>query len=114
MLVWLRLQLRSHDESWCALDCGRPESGNKVKEDADGWLDIYVLLSRATRLPDLLLICAPPLPFLLQPEDVRKRLQEFTDRVGICRKTAPKIIQQLDSEEFLHCPGSHTAIVSKV
>ena len=86
------------------IDCGRHESGNTAKEDADWWLDIYVMLSRATRLADLLLIRAPPVSFLLQgpPEDVRKRLQEFTDRAGNCRKAARKVARELGFGDFLH------------
>ena len=99
------------------IDCGRHESGNTVKEDADWWLDIYVMLSKATRLADLLLIRAPPVSFLLQgpPEDVRKRLQEFTDRAGNCRKTARKVVRELGFDEnFYIDPRSYTAIVLKV
>ena len=42
------------------IDCGRHESGNTKKEDGDWWLELYVMLSRATRLSDLLLLRAPP------------------------------------------------------
>ena len=45
------------------IDCGRQEAGAHPKEDDDWWLDLYVVLSRATRLDDLLLMRAPDLTF---------------------------------------------------
>ena len=39
------------------------EAGAHQKEDDDWWLDLYVMLSRATRLDDLLLMRAPDLSF---------------------------------------------------
>ena len=48
------------------IDCGRQEGGAHQKEDDDWWLDLYVMLSRATRLDDLLLIRAPELSFFCQ------------------------------------------------
>ena len=86
------------------IDCGRHESGTTAKEDADWWLDIYVMLSRATRLSDLLLIRAPPVTFLLQgpPPDVKQRLKDFSDRACDCRKQARKLTKKLGFELFLH------------
>jgi hypothetical protein len=48
------------------LDCGRIEKGTYPKDLDDWWLDLYVMLSRATRLEDLLLMRAPPASFLLR------------------------------------------------
>ena len=45
------------------IDCGRQEGGAHRKEDDDWWLDLYVMLSRATKLEDLLLVRAPDLDF---------------------------------------------------
>jgi len=45
------------------IDCGRQEGGAHKKEDDDWWLDLYVMLSRATKLEDLLLLRAPDLDF---------------------------------------------------
>ena len=36
-------------------DCWRHETGATAKEDDDGWLDLYVMFSRDTRLEDFLL-----------------------------------------------------------
>ena len=47
------------------VDCGRHTGGATPKNDEDWWLDLYVMLSRATRLEDLLLVRPPPSDFLL-------------------------------------------------
>ena len=64
------------------LDCGRHESGTGKKEDDDWWLDLYVMLSRATRIEDLLLIRAPAAEFLLRgpPKGLKKQLLKFARR----------------------------------
>ena len=41
------------------IDCGRHEGGAHPKDDDDWWLDLYVMLSRATRLEDFLLNQTP-------------------------------------------------------
>ena len=46
------------------IDCGRIATGPTPKRDEDWWLDLYVMLSRATRLEELLLLRAPSLEFL--------------------------------------------------
>ena len=86
------------------IDCGRHESGTTVKEDGDWWLDIYVMLSRATRLTDLLLLRAPPVSFLLQgpPKDLQKRLKAFTSRASLCRATAQQLVGELGFQALLH------------
>ncbi len=38
------------------VDCGRITDGQHPKNDENYWLDLYVMLSRATRLDDLLLV----------------------------------------------------------
>jgi hypothetical protein len=64
------------------LDCGRHESGAGKKEDDDWWLDLYVMLSRATRIDDLLLMRAPPVEFLLHgpPRGLQTQLKKFAQR----------------------------------
>ena len=61
------------------IDCGRLESGPHPKEEDDWWLDLYVMLSRATRLEDLLLMRPPSASFLLRgpPASLRKQLVRF-------------------------------------
>ena len=85
------------------LDCGRHEVGNGRKDDDDWWLDLYVLLSRATRSEDLLLTRAPPVDFLLRgpPAGLHKQLKKFLARAGACRKTARSLAAKLGFEEFL-------------
>ena len=45
------------------IDCGRQEGGAHPKEDDDWWLDLYVMLSRATQLDDVVLMRAPDFVF---------------------------------------------------
>ena len=89
------------------IDCGRHEGGSTAKEDEDWWLDLYVMLSRATRLDDLLLIRPPPADFLLRgpPKDLQKQLAKFAKRTAMCRADAAKVAQELGFTEFLHGEG---------
>ena len=86
------------------IDCGRLEGGAHPKDDDDWWLDMYVMLSRATRLEDLLLMRAPPPSFLLQgpPASLRKQLQKFALRTEACRRRAEELAAELGFQEFLH------------
>ena len=85
------------------IDCGRHESGNTKKEDGDWWLELYVMLSRATRLSDLLLLRAPPASWLLQgpPEDLRSGLQAFAARTRTCRLRAEQLAAELGLAHLL-------------
>ena len=85
------------------IDCGRHESGSTRKEDGDWWLELYVMLSRATRLEDLLLLRAPSSSFLLQgpPPDLKKRLHAFAARTQQCRIKAKQWALELGFAEFL-------------
>ena len=78
-------------------DCGRQEGGAHPKEDDDWWLDLYVMLSRATKLEDLLLLRAPDLDFFAKgpPKTLRKQLAKFAKRTESCRKEAEKIAREL-------------------
>ena len=86
------------------IDCGRHESGPNPKEPNDWWLDLYVMLSRATRLEDLLLLRAPPASFLLRgpPESLRLHLEKFAARTEACRQRAAELAAELGFTEFLH------------
>ena len=86
------------------LDCGRIESGQGKKDDDDWWLDLYVMLSRATRSEDLLMMRAPPCEFLLRgpPAGLRQQLQKFAKRAAKCRAEAEPLIVDLGFGEFLH------------
>ena len=72
------------------IDCGRHESGSTAKDDDDWWLDLYVMLSRATRLEDLLLERAPDLSFFLRgpPKLMLRALRRFAKRTESCRSKA--------------------------
>ena len=79
------------------LDCGRQETGCHPMEDDDWWLDLYVMLSRATSLDDLLLVRAPDLEFFLKgpPRNLTKQLSKLARRTDICRKNAENLCQEL-------------------
>ena len=85
------------------LDCGRHEAGNGRKDDDDWWLELYVLLSRATRHEDLLLMRAPRNEFFLAgpPQGLRKQLEQFATRTKRCRRDAAALAKELGFTEFL-------------
>ncbi len=85
------------------IDCGRQEGGAHPKEDDDWWLDLYVMLSRATRLEDLLLMRAPDLSFFAKgpPKTLRTQLAKFASRTNACRKQAEKIAEELGLAAFV-------------
>ena len=89
------------------VDCGpppekRPPRGADVH--GDYWLQLYVMLSRATRSEDLLLMRAPAADFLLQgpPADLKSKLATFANRTGACRRTAEALVRELGFESLLH------------
>ena len=86
------------------LDCGRRTVGRGRKEDDDYWLELYVMLSRATRIQDLLLMRAPPCEFLLRgpPSGLRQQLQKFANRTEDCRREARALITELGFDDLLH------------
>ena len=85
------------------IDCGRQDGGAHPEEDDDWWLGLYVMLSRATRLDDLLLMRAPDLDFFAKgpPKNLRSQLEKFARRTTACRKQAEKIARELGFESFL-------------
>ena len=86
------------------IDCGRRADGLYPKLDDDWWLDLYVMMSRATRLENLLLARAPPSSFLLRgpPADLRQQMERFAERAEICRARAAALATELGLDEFLH------------
>ena len=72
-------------------------------EDDDWWLHLYVMISRATRLDDLLLLRAPDVSFLLRgpPENFEQRLALFDKRVKSCRVQAEQLARSLGFARFL-------------
>ena len=68
------------------------------------WLHLYVLLSRATTLENLLVIRAPPADFLLRgpPAKLRERLEVFAQRCDACRARAEDIAQDRRGSRWGH------------
>ena len=98
MRLWL-----ATPASGVLLDCGRREKGANPKSDDDWWLDLYVMLSRATHSEDLLLMRAPDVEFLLRgpPKTLKEALRKFAARTKACRKTAQALAAELGFQEFL-------------
>ena len=86
------------------MDCGRHEAGQGKKDDDDWWLDLYVMLSRATRSEDILVMRAPPVEFLLRgpPSGLREQLRAFLKKAVACRRQARKVAHDLGFDAFLH------------
>ena len=85
------------------IDCAKRETGAHKTDAGDYWLHMYVMLSRATTLRDIVLIRAPPESFLLQgpPADLKKRLAVFRARVTACQNRALAIAANLGFDKFL-------------
>ena len=90
-------------EQGVLIDCAKREGNERETDPESHWLHMYVMLSRATSLHDILLIRAPDATFLLQgpPRDLKKRLQMFRSRVAKCSKYALSIASQLGFKMFL-------------
>ena len=90
-------------EQGVLIDCAKLDTGANATNPDDYWLHMYVMLSRATSLRDILLIRAPDATFLLQgpPRELKKRLQMFRARVAKCSKYALSIANQLGFQTFL-------------
>ena len=65
---------------------------------------MHVMLSRATRLEDLLVMRAPGSEFLLRgpPADLSKQLKKFAKRTAENRLIAEQLAKDLGFDEFLH------------
>ena len=85
------------------VDCARREGGSHPMSPDNWWLHLYVMLSRATRLDDLLLVRAPDLSFLQMgpPKMLREALGKFDRRVKSCRVSAEKLARELGLSKFL-------------
>ena len=85
------------------IDCARRETGQHPTDLDDYWLHLYVMLSRATSLKDLLLLRAPEAAFLLRgpPDNVQSRLKVFRKRVHKCHAAALKKASTLGFALFL-------------
>ena len=85
------------------IDCAKRELGAHPTDANDFWLHMYVMLSRATSLRDIILIRAPDKAFLLQgpPADLQKRLNMFRARVESCSRKAVVLAKELGFDKFL-------------
>ena len=85
------------------IDCGRLEDRNRALHDDDWWLDLYVMLSRATKLDDLLLLRPPDLEFFAKgpPKSLNRQLAKFAARTEACRTEAANIARELGLTQFL-------------
>ena len=72
--------------------------------DGDWWLHLYVMVSRATSLRDLLLVRAPEASWLLHgpPTNLKQRLKMFRSRVTSCHAAAQQMANSLGLGDFLH------------
>ena len=85
------------------IDCARRTGERHPLSDDKYWLDMYVMLSRATKLENILLVRAPEAEFLLQgpPKSLQQKLKTFNKRVTACRGKATKLAQDLGLAQFL-------------
>jgi hypothetical protein len=91
-------------EGGVVIDCARKVDGQHPMDDDRWWLHLYVMLSRATSLDDLLLLRAPGPEFLLRgpPKDLQQKLRIFASRVEACRERALGLAADLGLDKFLH------------
>jgi hypothetical protein len=91
-------------EGGIVIDCGRREDGAHPMSDDTWWLHLYVMLSRATKLENLLLLRPPDESIVSRgpPADMLRQLQVFDHRVQSCRASARALAQQLGLDKFFH------------
>ena len=85
------------------IDAGRRLGGQNPTREDDFWLHLYVMLSRATDLDDILLTRAPPVEFLLKgpPESLARTLRTFAARTNSCGLQARRLAAELGLEYLL-------------
>ena len=85
------------------IDCARRTDGKHPLDKESWWLDLYVMLSRATTFDNLLLLRAPDAEFLLRgpPKCLQEQLKVFDRRVKKCRKEAATKAKELGFDCFL-------------
>ena len=80
------------------LDCARMEpQGQRGLSEDEWWLHLYVMLSRATRLEDMLILRPPPREFLERgpPASLRTALEEFDEKARSSRDEAEQLAAEL-------------------
>ena len=90
-------------EDGIVVDCGRKEDGAHPMDDDTWWLNLYVMLSRATQLDNLLLLRTPDVSFLSRgpPKDMVRQLKVFDERVQSCRVSAWRLARELGLAKFI-------------
>ena len=85
------------------IDAGRRLGGQNPTREDDFWLHLYVMLSRATDLDDILLTRAPPVEFLLKgpPESLARTLRTFAARTNSCGLEARRLAAELGLQDLL-------------
>ena len=81
------------------IDCARIEpKGNQGTKDADWWLHLYVMFSRATCMEDMLPLRPPPREVLEAgpPANVRAALQRFEQQIAQSKEEAVGLAGMLD------------------
>ena len=87
------------------IDCGRRTTGKWPMDDDDWWVNLYVMLSRATRLDDLVLLRAPDIKFLERgpPKNLLRMMKRFEKHLKRGRDEAcqykPQCQQQQKTRE---------------
>jgi len=90
-------------EQGVVIDCAKRESRWRPTNQEEYWMHMYVMLSQATSLVDILLLRAPDARFLLQgpPRKLKERLEVFRARVATCYENALALAGQLGFDGFL-------------
>ena len=76
------------------IDCARlVPAGRQGMKDSDWWLHLYVMLSRATCMEDMLLLRPPPRSLLEAgpPPDVKRALERFEQRIATSTAAADQL-----------------------
>ena len=76
------------------IDCARlPPVGKTGMQDADWWLHLYVMLSRATCMENMLLLRPPPRELLEAgpPPSVKRALERFGERIAASVQAATEL-----------------------
>ena len=87
------------------IDCAQDTSIGRPEERAENWwLHLYVMLSRATCMDDMLLLRPPPREVLQKgpPPSVLKALQKFDERMA----TETREIEELAQERHWILPAA--------
>ena len=76
------------------IDCAKHDDGI---DDDTWWLHLYVMLSRATQMQDMLLVRPPPAKVLFggPPKELSAQLATLARRTAACRSDARRLAAEL-------------------